>query len=87
MKERREEILADPEAYRRKRIERRIPDDFDELPEDEQSEILDRLEEEVVSVDPAVLREEIARLTALIAQARHLETKRRAPRSPSCAAS
>ena len=42
MKERREEILKDPEAYRRKRIERRIPDDFDELPEDEQSELLER---------------------------------------------
>ncbi|MGZ3396521.1 MAG: DEAD/DEAH box helicase, partial [Isosphaeraceae bacterium] len=75
MKERREEILRDPEAYRRKRIERRIPDDFDELPDDEQSELLERLEEEVVSVDPVVLREEIARLTALIAQAKHLETK------------
>jgi len=75
MKERREEILKDPEAYRRKRIERRIPDDFDELPEDEQNELLERLEEEVVSVDPVVLREEIARLTALIAQAKHLETK------------
>jgi hypothetical protein len=75
MKERREEILADPEAYRRKRIERRIPDDFDELPEDEQADLLARLEEEVVSVDPAVLREEIARLSALIVQAKHLETK------------
>ena len=75
MKDRREEILKDPEAYRRKRIERRIPDDFDELPEDEQSELLERLEEEVVSVDPVVLREEIARLTALIAQAKQLETK------------
>ncbi|MDE2100037.1 MAG: DUF3883 domain-containing protein [Patescibacteria group bacterium] len=75
MKERREEILADPEAYRQKRIERRIPDDFDELPEDEQADLLAKLEQEVVSVDPAVLREEIARLSALILQARHLETK------------
>ena len=75
MKERREEILADPEAYRRERIERRIPDDFDELPEDEQAELLAKLEDEVVSVDPAALREEIARLSALITQARHLETR------------
>ena len=43
MKERREAILADPEAYRRKRIEGRIPDDFDELPEEEQLQLLDRL--------------------------------------------
>ena len=75
MKERREHILADPEAYRRERIERRIPDDFDELPDDEQAEILARLEDEVVSVDPASLREEIAKLTALITQAKLLETK------------
>ncbi|MGO9468803.1 MAG: protein NO VEIN domain-containing protein [Isosphaeraceae bacterium] len=75
MKERREQILADPEAYRRQRIERRIPDDFDDLPEDEQLDLLARLEEEVVSVDPIVLREEIAKLTALINQARHLEAK------------
>jgi len=45
MQERREHILADPEAYRRQRIERRIPDDYDELPEDEQLELLARLEE------------------------------------------
>jgi hypothetical protein len=75
MKQRREDILADPEAYRRERIERRIPDDFDELPDDEQAEILERLEDEVVSVDPASLREEIAKLTSLITQAKHLETK------------
>jgi superfamily II DNA or RNA helicase len=75
MKAKREEILADPEAYRRQRIERRIPDDFDELPDDEQAALLARLEDEVISVDPAVLREEIARLSALIAQARHLEDR------------
>jgi len=75
MKQRREEILADPEAYRRQRIERRIPDDFDELPEDEQADLLAKLEEEVVSIDPTVLREEVARLSALTTQARHLETK------------
>jgi superfamily II DNA or RNA helicase len=74
MKQRREEILEDPEAYRRQRIERRIPEDFDDLPDDEQAEILMRLEDEVVSVDPAALREEIAKLSALIAQAKHLET-------------
>ena len=75
MKAKREDILADPEAYRKQRIERRIPDDFDELPDDEQAELLSRLEDEVVSVDPAVLREEIARLSALIAQARGLEAR------------
>src|SRR5262249_15516911 len=75
MKQKREQILEDPEAYRKQRIERRIPDDFDELPEDEQAEILTRLEGEVVSVDPAALREEIAKLSALIAQAKLLEAR------------
>ena len=75
MKAKREDILADPEAYRRQRIERRIPDDFDELPDDEQAELLSRLEDEVISIDPAVLREDIARLAALIAQARGLEAR------------
>ena len=75
MKAKREDILADPEAYRRQRIERRIPDDFDELPDDEQSELLARLEDEVISVDPAALREDISRLAALIAQARGLEAR------------
>ena len=70
MKAKREEILDDPEAYRRQQIERRIPDDFDELPEDEQAELLAQLEDEVVSVDPAVLREDIARLAGLIDQAK-----------------
>ena len=57
MRERREKILADPEAYRKQQIERQVPDDFDELPEDEQQEIIAQLEDVVVSVDPAALRE------------------------------
>ena len=38
----------------------RVPDDFDELPEDEQQEIIAQLEDVVASVDPAVLKAEIA---------------------------
>jgi superfamily II DNA or RNA helicase len=75
MKSKREDILADPEAYRKQRIERRIPDDFDELPDDEQAELLSRLEDEVISIDPAVLREDIAQLSVLITQARGLEAR------------
>ena len=73
MRERREKILADPEAYRREQIERRIPEDFDELTEDAQQRITAQLEAEVLSADPAVLREEIGRLTRLIDQAQGLE--------------
>jgi len=73
MRDRREKILEDPEAYRREQIERRVPDDFEELTEEEQQRLIGQLEGEVLSADPAVLREEIARLTRLIDQAKGLE--------------
>ena len=75
MRDRRERILEDPEAYRREQIERRMPEDFDDLTEEEQQRIVDQLESEVLSADPAVLREEIGRLTKLIEQAKSLETR------------
>src|SRR5690606_19494187 len=40
MKEKREKILEDPAKYRQEQIARRLPEDFDDLPEDEQQEIL-----------------------------------------------
>ncbi len=73
MRDKRQKILADPEKYRKEQIEDRLPDDFDELPEDEQMEIEARLEGVVASVDPTALREEIQRLGKLIDQARALE--------------
>ncbi len=75
MKDRREKILADPAGYRQEQILRRVPEDFDDLPEDEQQEILEQLENIVASVDPAALREEILQLTRLIDQARVLEQR------------
>ena len=73
MRDKRQRILADPEKYRKEQIEDRLPDDFDDLPEDEQMEIEAALEEVVASVDPSVLREEIQQLGKLIEQARALE--------------
>lgn len=73
MKEKRERILEDPAKYRQDQIAKRLPDDFDELPEDEQQEILAELESAVVSLDPAALREEIAELEGLNRQAKTLE--------------
>ena len=73
MRDKRQKILADPEKYRKEQIEDRLPDDFDDLPEDEQQEIIAELEDVVASVDPAALREEIQRLGKLIEQARALE--------------
>lgn len=75
MKDRREKILADPDKYRQEQIMRRVPDDFDELPETEQGAILEELEEVVLSVDPEALREEIVQLGKLIGQAKHLELR------------
>jgi SNF2 family DNA or RNA helicase len=75
MRARREKILADPEAYRRDQIDRRLPDDFEDLPEEEQQEIIAQLEDVVASADPAALRDEIARLTKLIDQGKVLERR------------
>jgi len=75
MRDRREKILADPEAYRRDQIERRVPDDFDDLTEEEQQHIIAQLEDVVASVDPAALREEIVKLVKLIDHAKILEQR------------
>ncbi len=75
MRDRRQKILDDPEGYRREQIERHLPDDFDELTEEEQEAILDQLESVVASVEPADLRLEIAQLTRLINQAISLEQR------------
>jgi superfamily II DNA or RNA helicase len=75
MKAKREAILADPEAYRQEQIAKRIPDDFDDLPDEMQQTILDAAEAYVVSVDPEALREDIAELGCLIGRARALEAR------------
>jgi hypothetical protein len=75
MKKRREKILADPARYRLEQIQRRVPDDFDDLTEQEQEAILAELEEVVLDVDPETLRDEIVQLGLLVEQACHLETR------------
>jgi len=75
MREKREKILENPQAYRQEQIAKKLPEDFDDLPEDEQQEIMAELEDVVASVDPAALREEILQLTRLIDQARLLEQR------------
>ena len=55
MKDKREKILADPEGYRQEQINKRLPDDFDDLPDEEQQEIIAELEDLVASYDPAAL--------------------------------
>ncbi len=75
MRDKRERILEDPEGYLRSQIERRLPDDFDELEDEEQAGIMAKLEGVVVSVDPALLRQEIQDLSKLIQVATDLEKK------------
>ena len=75
MKRRREKILADPERYRQEQINRRVPNDFDDLTAEEQETILADLEEIVLDVDPEALREEILQLDKLISQAGPLEAR------------
>lgn len=75
MRARRQKILDDPEAYRQEQIERKLPEDFEDLTEEERQRIVDQLEDEVLSVDPAALREEIGRLTQLVEQAKLIEAR------------
>ena len=75
MREKRERILEDPEKYRQEQIERRLPDDYYDLTEEEQDEIRGQLEDVVISVDPAALRDEIRRLGNLIDHAKGLQAR------------
>jgi len=75
MRDKRQKILDDPVGYHQEQIAKRVPDDFDELEEEEQQAIIDELEGVVASVDPAALREEIVQLNRLIALAAALEAR------------
>lgn len=75
MRERRQKILDDPQSYRQQQIARQLPDDFDELTEDEQDQILMDLESVVVSPNPTDLRYEISQLARLIEKAKYLEDR------------
>ena len=75
MRARRQKILDDPDAYRQEQIERKLPEDFEDLTEEERQILIERLEDEVVSVDPASLRVEIGRLTTLIEHGKQLEVR------------
>lgn len=75
MKSKREKILEDPEAYRQEQMNKKLPEDFDELTEEMQEEILAELEDVVASIDPQALREEIIDLGKLVDQAKLLESR------------
>lgn len=73
MRDKRKKILEDPEGYRQETINRKLPEDFDELPEAEQKKLIRDLESVVASINPRDLETEIWELNKLIAEARGLE--------------
>jgi len=75
MKAKRENILEDPEAYKSEQIRKRVPEDFDDLPEEMQEEIIAELEDVVASIDPQDLKEEIIELSRLVDHAKVLESR------------
>jgi superfamily II DNA or RNA helicase len=75
MKDKREKILVDPDGYRKDQMEKRYPEDFDDLTDEEQQDIISQLEDVVASIDPISLREEIAELSKLVSHAKELEAK------------
>ncbi|MCU1250560.1 MAG: helicase [Edaphobacter sp.] len=75
MKEKREKILEDPAKFRQDQITKRLPEDFDDLPDEERQEILADLEPAVASFDPNDLRLEIAELEKLIRDGKVLEVQ------------
>ena len=75
MRDKRQRILDDPDKYRQEQIEKRLPEDFDELPEEDQSRIWGDLESVVASVNPEDLREEILQLNKLVNDATHLRER------------
>lgn len=75
IRDKREKVLRDPEGYRQMQIFKKVPEDYDELPEEEQQKIFDDLESVVASIDPDALKEEIFQLDKLIDQARLLEQR------------
>lgn len=75
MRDKRKKILEDPEGYRNDQMAKRYPEDFEDLTDEEQQEIIAQLEDVVASIDPIALREEIAELEKLISHAKELEAK------------
>src|SRR5271169_6626481 len=73
MRDKRKKILEDPREYLRKQME--IPEDLDELPEEEREEYIEEIENAAISFDPTTLKEDILQIGRLIDQARALEQR------------
>ena len=75
MRDRRQRILDDPASYKREQMEKKLPEDFEDLTDEEQQSIIKDLEDIIVDPNPTVLREEILQLNKLIDHAVLLEKR------------
>lgn len=75
MRDRRQKILDDPGSYRREQMEKKLPDDFEDMTDEEQQAIIKDLEDIIIDPNPTVLREEILQLNKLIDYAVLLEKR------------
>ena len=75
MRDRRQRILDDPASYKREQMEKKLPEDFEDLTDEEQQPIIKDLEDIIVDPNPMVLREEILQLNKLIDHAVLLEKR------------
>ena len=80
MKDKRQSILDDPQKYVEEQKRKQLPDNYEDLPDEEQQRIMADLEDFVAFFDPDDLREEIEKLGDLIniaetLEAREVETK------------
>jgi len=73
MRDKRKKILDDPREFLRKQME--IPEDLDDLPEEEREEYIEQIENAAINFDPAALKQDIQEITRLIDQARTLEQR------------
>jgi len=75
MRDRRQRILDDPASYKKEQMEKKLPEDFEDLTDEEQQEIIKELEEVIIDPDPSVLHDEILQLNKLIDYAILLEKR------------
>lgn len=80
MRDRRNKILENPEKYRQEQIIKKLPEDFDEMEDEERQAKLEELEGLVVSINVEDLKKEVIELENLVrratdAEQQEIETK------------
>lgn len=75
MKDKRQAILDDPQKYLEEQKKKQLPDNYEDLPDEEQQRIMAELEDFVAFFDPDDLREDIDKLGELIRMAEELESR------------